>query len=108
MEYFNGSPFHFNEISEVTISFSFLLGQGEREIPRRNTLHVLVEQKTRKRILLFVKEYRASVPHLTNILISKWHLIENHPLLREIYKDPPLLSYRKGRSFDNVLVRAKR
>ena len=27
--------------------------------------------------------------------MSKWHLIENQPLLREIYKDPSLLSYRK-------------
>ena len=34
---------------------------------------------------------------LKNILMSKWHLIENQPLLREIYKDPPLLSYRKGK-----------
>ena len=65
------------------------------------------KQKTRKRVLPFVTEYRPSVPCLKNILISKWHLIENQPLLREIYKEPPLLSYRKGRSFKNVLVRAK-
>ena len=39
--------------------------------------------------------------------MSKCHLIKNQPLLREIYKDPPLLSYRKGRSLDNVLIRAK-
>ena len=43
----------------------------------------------------------------TDILISKWHLIENQPLLREIYKDPLLLSYRKGRSLEIKLVRAK-
>ena len=65
------------------------------------------KQKTRKRILPFVTEYRPSVPNLKNILMSKWHLIENQPLLREIYKDPPLLSYRKGRSLKGVLVRAK-
>ena len=65
------------------------------------------KQKARKRILPFVTEYRPSVPCLKNILMSKWHLIENQPLLREIYKDPPLLSYRKGRSLENVLVRAK-
>ena len=68
---------------------------------------LLNKQKTRKRILPFVTEYRPSVPNLKNILMSKWHLIENQPLLREIYKDPPLLSYRKGRSLKNVLVRAK-
>ena len=70
-------------------------------------LALLNKQKTRKRILPFVTEYRPSVPNLKNILMSKWHLIENQPLLREIYKDPPLLSYRKGRSLKNVLVRAK-
>jgi len=65
------------------------------------------KQKVRKRILLFVTEYRPSVPKLKTILMSKWHLIQNQPLLREIHKDPPLLSYRKGRSLKNVLVRAK-
>jgi len=64
------------------------------------------KEKTRKRILLFVTEYRPSVPNLKNILMSKWDLIENQPLLRKIYKDPPLLSFRKERSLKNVLVRA--
>ena len=40
------------------------------------------------------------------IQMSKWHLIENQPLLREIYKDASLLSYRKERSLKDVLVRA--
>ena len=57
------------------------------------------KQKTHKRILPFVTEYRPSVPCLKSILMSKWHLIENQPLLREIYKEPLLLSYRKGRFF---------
>ena len=48
-----------------------------------------------------------SVPNLKNILMSKLHLIETQSLLREIYKDPPLLSYRKRRSLENILVRAK-
>jgi len=47
------------------------------------------KQKTRKRILPFVTEYRPSVPNLKNILMSKCHLIQNQPLLREIYKDHP-------------------
>ena len=63
--------------------------------------------KTRQRILPFVTEYRPSVPNLKNILMSKRHLIENQPLLREIYKDLTLLSYRKGRSLENVLVRGR-
>ena len=54
------------------------------------------KQKTRKRILPFVTEYRPSVPNLKNILMSKWHLIQNQPLLREVYKDHPYLHSDKG------------
>ena len=53
------------------------------------------KQKTHKRILPFVTEYQPSVLNIKNILMSKWHLTGSQPLLREIYKDPPLLSYRK-------------
>ena len=61
-------------------------------------------QKTRRRILPFVTEYEPSVLNLKNILMRKLHLTENQPLPREIYKDLPLLSYRKGRSLENVLA----
>ena len=33
---------------------------------------------------------------LKNNLMSKWHLIENQPLLKEIYQDPPIISYKRG------------
>jgi len=36
-------------------------------------------------------------PDLKHILMNKWHLTQNQPLI----------SYRKGRSLKNVLVRAK-
>ena len=65
------------------------------------------KNKSHKRILPFVTEYRPSVPNLRNVLMSKWRLIENQPLLRNIYKDPPLISYRKGKSLKDILVRAK-
>ena len=58
------------------------------------------KQKTRKNILPFVTECRPSVPNLKTIQMSKWHLIENQPLLREIYKDPFLLSYRRREIFE--------
>ena len=40
------------------------------------------------------------MPDLKHILMSKWHLIQNQPLLRKIFKNPPLISYRKGRSLN--------
>ena len=47
--------------------------------------------------------------HRNNILLNKWHLIENHPLLREKYREPPLISdmYRRGKSLTDILVNAK-
>ena len=47
-------------------------------------------------MLPFVTEHRPSMPDLKHILIYKWHLIQNQPLLRNIFKNPPLISYEKG------------
>ena len=47
------------------------------------------KQKTCKRILLFVAEFRPSMPDLKHILMNKWHLIQNQPLLRKIVLNPP-------------------
>ena len=52
-------------------------------------------------------QYHPALPNLKNILMSKWHLIQNQPLLREIFKEPPLISYKKGKSLRDILVRAK-
>ena len=43
----------------------------------------------------FVTQYNPSVPNLKNILMNKWHLNENQPLLTEIYREPPLIQKRK-------------
>ena len=65
------------------------------------------KQKTRKRILPFRTEYRPSVPDLKRFLMNKWYRIQNQPLLRKIFKNSPLISYRKERSLKDVLVRGK-
>ena len=62
---------------------------------------------TNKTILPFVTQYHPSVPNLKQIQMENWHLIERQPLLREIYKEPPLISYKRGRSLKDILVRAK-
>ena len=33
------------------------------------------------------------LPNLENILMSKWHLIQDKSLLREIYNEPPIISF---------------
>ena len=53
-------------------------------------------QKTQNKPVPFVTQYHPSVPDLKRIFMGKWHWIENQPFLREIYKEPPFISYRKG------------
>ena len=64
-------------------------------------------QRMRSGLMPFVTQYNPSVPNLKNVLMSKWHLKKNQPLLREIYREPPFISYRKGKSLKDILVRAK-
>ena len=59
--------------------------------------------KTNQRISPFVTQYQPSVPNLKQILMKNWHLIEQQPLLSGIYKKPPLVSYKRGRSLKDIL-----
>ena len=76
--------------------------------PFRNTKQVLQQKrKENKRILPFVTQFQPSLPNLKQILTSKWDLITNQPLVKEIFEEPPLISYKKERSLQDILVRAK-
>ena len=68
---------------------------------------LLPKPKAHKRILPFVTQYHPAVPNVKQILMKHWHLIEEQPLLKEIFKEPPLISYKKGRSLKDILVRSK-
>ena len=72
---------------------------------RKNAL--TQKQKAHKKILAFVTQFHPSLQCLKYILMAKWHLIQNQPLLREIYKEPPLISYRKGKSLKDMFLKAK-
>ena len=65
------------------------------------------EQKRNLRILPFVTQYQPSVPNLKQILMGNWHVIEQQPLLSEIYRSTPLISNKRGRSLKGILLRAK-
>ena len=65
------------------------------------------KNKENKRILPFVTQYQPSVPNLKQILTREWHLIESQPLLNDIFKERPIVSYKKGSSLKDILVRAK-
>ena len=51
------------------------------------------KETTHKKILPFVTQYHPAVSDIKKILMDKWHLIQNQPLLREIYKEPPIITW---------------
>ena len=63
--------------------------------------------EVQKKILPFVTTYHPSLQNPEIILMSKWHLIQDQPLLREIYNKPPIISYKRAKSLGDILVRAK-
>ena len=48
-----------------------------------------------------------AVQDLKKILMENWSLIENQPLLKTIFKRPPIISYKRRKSLKDMLVRAK-
>ena len=39
--------------------------------------------------------------------MEKWHLIQNQQRLRETFKEPPVISYCKGKSLKDLIVRTR-
>ena len=39
--------------------------------------------------------------------MQEWSLIHNQPMLKNIYKTPPIISYKRGKWLKDILVRAK-
>ena len=106
----------FEEKIKVFKSHLLKRGYPEKLIQTPTLLEVKFEERTRfalqpkqkenKRISLFVTIYQPSVPNLKQILMKKWHFIEQQPSLSEIYRNLPLISYKRGRSLKDLLVRA--
>ena len=63
------------------------------------------KQKQNKKILPFVMQYHPAMPNLKPILMNSWHFITQQPLLNNIFKEPQLISYKRGRSLKEILVR---
>ena len=63
--------------------------------------------KKAKEILPFVNTFNPATPNLKKILMKNWHIIQQQPRLAHIFKQPPIVSYRKEKSLKDFLVRAK-
>ena len=62
-----------------------------------NTLRYCFDiEQAHKKILPFVMQVQPALKGLKNIqLLDNWHLIQNQPNLRDIFKESPLISYTK-------------
>ena len=80
----------------LTVKFS-----GRQSALRKQT------KKTHEGIIPFVTTYHPAVKNLKQLLMQEWSLIHNQPMLKNIYKTPPIISYGRGKSLKHVLVREK-
>ena len=61
----------------------------------------------KERILPFITMYHPAMNNLKQTLMDQWSLIQNQPLLKTIYLKPPIISYKRGKSLKDTLVRSK-
>ena len=55
----------------------------------------------------FIDKTLSEVKFSDRKLSKKWHLIELQPKLKEMFKEPPIISYKRGSSLRDILVKAK-
>ena len=55
------------------------------------------------KIMPFVMTYHPGVKTVKQILLQKWSLIQNQPLLKTIYTTPLIILYRKGKLLKDML-----
>ena len=79
-----------------------LIDKNQSEVKNHERMSALqIKTKTHKKILPLDTEYCPSIPNPKNIIMNKRHLIENQPLLREIFKVPTIF-YKKRESHYNI------
>ena len=80
---------------------------SEVSFAKRQTALKKQTKKTKCKIMLFVTTYHPGVKNLKQILLQHSSPIQNQPLLKTIYKTPPVISYKRGKSLTDIPVRAK-
>ena len=66
-----------------------------------------IEQKSALQKNNEVRKEILPLPNLKNILMRKRHLIQDKRVLRDIYNEPPIISFKRGKSLGDILIRVK-
>ena len=106
---FNSLSLAFTSISLSTVARdNFYLSRDKLKLLRdKFELSPETQRQREKRNIAFRDTVPALRSTLNEVLMKKWNLIQNQPLLRQIFKEPPIISYKKGKSLKDMLVRAK-
>ena len=72
----------------------------------RNWKSALLKQYSEEEneMLPFVTQYQPLVSTVKEALMEKWNLIQNQPLLCQIFKEPPIISYKKGKPWQRTCL----
>jgi len=93
------------------ISFSFLPVHYLMKVPHWGKICLQEDSPTTGKEIRPLKPSsfcHPALPSLKRIQMGKWHLIQNQQRRRKIFKKPPLISYRKGKSLKDLLVSLRR
>ena len=63
--------------------------------------------KQTKEILTFVATYNLTTPNLKKVLMKRWNIVQQQPKVKQIFSQQLIVSYKKEKSFKDILVRAK-
>ena len=92
----NNNTIYFDKLDELVDQYNHRFHSSIQMTPAEASKqkNESAQGNTLARNTTFVTQYDSRVPNLKQILMNKWHLIESQPLLRQIYKEPPLISYK--------------
>ena len=65
------------------------------KVHREGVCTLATQQQRRKRSIAFSDTVPALSVYLKEVLMKKWNLIQDQPLIRQIFKEPPIISYKK-------------
>ena len=75
-------------------------------VSRDSLLNYKDKNITNSRIPLVVT-YHPDLKNISNVLRKHWNLIENDPILKKLFPEPPIMAYRRPNSLKDIIVNAR-
>ena len=77
-----------------------------RSIDRKDALKKVENNNTNKRPV-FIITYDPRLPSITEIVKKHWHSMVKDPYLAYVFKEPPLIAYKRAQNIKDKIIRAK-